>query len=101
MPILRLLFALLLLFPLLVEAQQDSQQIFELSAKSSSQVYLRPSNAAYFWWDTDDAVEVELIFEDGSKMTTGSSKEFYKKIASVKFINGTNKTVQVELNVQY
>ncbi len=69
----------------------DREWQFSLPPNSSSEVFQRPKNAEYFWWDTDEAVQVELVFEDGTKVTVGSAKEYSKKIISVKFLNPSKK----------
>ena len=81
--------------------QQDKEWSFEVPAKGESKVYERPEKAEYFWWDTDDSVQVELVFDDGSKLNTGSSKEFSKRIVSVKFINPGSKPFPVKLWAQF
>ena len=78
-------------------AQDDKEWVFDIPAKESSRTYERPKGAEYFWWDTDEKVQVELVFEDGTKITTGSAKEFSKKVVSVKFINPENELFQVKL----
>ena len=77
--------------------QDDQEWAFEVPAHGESKAYERPAKAEYFWWDTDDSVQVELTFEDGTKLNTGSSEEFRKKIVSVKFINPGEKAFPVKL----
>lgn len=93
-----LLGSLLSFLPSAVNAagkQKDKEWIFELKPESSSEVYKRPAGAEFFWWDTAPEVQVELLFEDGTRLTIGSEEEFSKRIVEVKFINPTAKTQKV------
>ena len=75
----------------------DNEIVIELASQGTSEVYKRPAEAEYFWWDTDPKVQVELVFEDGSKKITGSEDTFRKRIASVTFINPDSQAHQIKL----
>lgn len=94
-----LLFLALMLRPAdgVAEPRSDQEWVFDLPAKTSSQIYQRPADAEYFWWDTDAAVQVELEFAKGGRKTVGSEEVFREKIISVKFINPGDKVYQVKL----
>lgn len=85
----------------IAESKPDQETEFDVAAHSSSAVYKRPGDAEYFWWDIEPPIDAELVFEDGTRSTVGSDKEFYKKIITVKFINPRESSVHVKLHARF
>ena len=83
------------------ESKPDQELEFDVAPNSDSQVYNRPSDAEYFWWDIEPPIKVELVFVDGSKRTVGSEEEFSKKIVSVRFINDRKMPSHVTLHSRF
>lgn len=85
----------------IADSKPDQETEFDVAAHSSSVVYNRPGDAEYFWWDIEPPIDAELVFEDGTRSTVGSDKEFYKKIITVKFINPRDSSVHVKLHARF
>ena len=71
----------------LADDRPDQDTDINVAPHASSQLYERPKDAEYFWWDIEPSIDVELTFDDGTKTMVDSDKELSKKIVSVTFVN--------------